>query len=442
MNTDRKSVASTVTNRCADHAATNPLTTRSAIAGRNRRGAVLGLLAVLLPVLAILSAFCINTAQMQLTRTELMVATDAAARAGGRALSETQEVSAAKTAAATTAAMNLVNGEPLQLRTDDAANEIEFGITTQPNGLNGRYVFQKIPTAQVASGNEVASAMRVLGRRDSGSLSGRVPLVIPGVLNASDFESTQDAVAMQVDRDISIVLDRSGSMSWITFDWPNGTSPWNNTVRNAAIDAGVMYYHWRYGYQYTYGNDSDSYQQWAWENYFNLGPAPQRPWDDLVAAVNAFLNVLDNTSQEEQVSVASYSSNSTLDTWLEKDFQVVRDTVDDLYVGGNTAIGKGMESGITALLASAARPYASKTMVVMTDGMHNSGIDPETVTTNLVGQYNLTIHTVTFGSGADQAKMKRVANKGGGKHYHASSGAELVAIFEEIANNLPTIITE
>ncbi len=370
--------------------------------GSGRRGAVMGLLAVLLPVLAILAAFCINTVQMQLTRTELMVATDSA-RAGGRAFSETQTVSAAKTAAATTAAMNLVNGEPLQLRTNDAANEIEFGQTTQPNGVNGRYVFVKIPTSQVSSGQKIASAVRILGRRDGGALSGRVPLVIPGVLNASDFATVQDAVAMQVDRDISVVLDRSGSMAEVTFDWPRNKSPFSTTAMNAGVSAGKLT---RYGSSYYYANgvDSTTYQQWAWESHYNLGPAPQMPWQDLVRAVHAFLQVLDNTSQEEQVSVASYSSSATLDCYLEKNFQTVRNVVGNLSTGGNTAIGRGMQSGIRALLASAARPYASKTMVVMTDGIHNSGVSPESVATQLMASYNLTIHTVTFGEARTRTK--------------------------------------
>ncbi len=401
----------------------------------------MGLLAVLLPVLAILAAFCINTAQMQLTRTELMVATDAAARAGGRAFSETQTVSAAKTAAVTTAAMNLVNGEPLQLRSDDASNEIEFGKTIQSSGVSGRYTFQKIPTSQVAAGQQVASAFRVLGRRDGGSLNGRVPLVIPGLLNTNDFATTQDAVAMQVDRDISLVLDRSGSMLDVTFNWPSNKSPWSTGALNAGVAAGKLT-KYNGNYYYANGNDSTTYQQWAWQNHYNLGTPPTTPWQDLLAAVNAFLNVLDTTSQEEQVSVASYATNATLDTYLEKNFQVIRSTVNGLQPGGNTAIGRGMQSGITALLRNEARPYASKTMVVMTDGIHNTGASPESVATTLMNSYLLTIHTVTFGPGADQNKMRTVANIGGGKHYHAASGAQLVAIFEEIANNLPTILTE
>ncbi len=406
-----------------------------------RRGAVLGLMAILLPVLAILAAFCVNLAQMQLTRTELMVATDAAARAGGRAFSEIQTVEAAKTVAMNTAAMNMVYGEPLQLRTDDGANEMEFGFTNQPDGDEGRYYFEKIPTSQVASGAVFASAFRVHGRRDGGSISGPVPLVIPGLLDANEFTTEQLSVAMQVDRDISLVLDRSGSMDDLEVDWPSGTSPYYTSTMNAGVAAGQLYTRWG-RYYLTNGNTVADYEKWAWEDHYGLGPFPTSAWQDLVVAVDAFLDVLDETSQEEQVSVASYSSTATLDCYLEKDFQIVRNVVSGLDTGGNTAIGRGMEQGILALLNAAARPFAAKTMVVMTDGIHNTGINPTTVANNLVSSYNLTIHTVTFGDGADQALMQQVASIGGGKHYHASNGAELVAIFEEIANNLPTILTQ
>ncbi len=418
---------------------------KSPLGSRNhpssRRGSVMALMAFLLPVLALLAAFCINSAQMQLTRTELIVATDAAARAGGRAFSEEQTVTAAKTAAFVTAALNNVDGEPLRLRMEDAANEIEFGETTQPDGVLGRYYFQKIDTSVVESGQEIASAIRVNGRRDSGSLSGRVPLIIPGMLNASDFGTSQLSVAMQVDRDISLILDRSGSMSWVDWDWPQGTSPWSSSALNAGVGAGLLTTH-NGSYYYASGVSSTEYKSWAWEDFYNLGPAPTAPWDDLVLAVEAFLDVLDLTSQEEQVSVASYSSWASLDTWLEKDFNVIRNTVGNLNTGGATAIGLGMQEGIQSLLDSAARPYAAKTMVVMTDGIHNSGIGPVSVASSLMGSYNLTIHTVTFGDGADQALMQQVAAIGGGKHYHAATGAQLVAIFEEIANNLPTILTK
>ncbi len=409
-----------------------------------RRGSVMTLMAFVLPVMAILAAFCVNSAHIQLTRTELVVATDAAARAGGRAFSEMQTVSAAKNAAKVTAALNTIDGKPLRLRKNNSANEIEFGETVQHGGTSSRYEFVKIPTSTINNG-KVASAVRINGIRDFNSLSGRVPMIIPGLLNQHDFGTSQASVAMQVDRDISMIIDRSGSMSSIRFDWPRGKSPWYTSTKQAGYEAGLMRRYRRgsiYRYSYASGVNSTSYQQWAWEHHYNLGPAPQRPWDDLLKAVNAFLDVLDDTSQEEQVSLASYSSSATLDVNLEKNHEVVRTKVNKLRVSGATAIGRGMQEGIQALLSASARPYAAKTMVVMTDGMHNSGINPRTVAQGFMGRYLLTIHTVTFGSGADQKLMQQVATIGGGKHYHADDGNELVEIFEEIANNLPTILTK
>ena len=155
-------------------------------AKKRRRGTVMAMTAIVLPVLAILAAFAINAAQMQLTRTELAIATDAAARAGGRAFSEVQTVDAAQDAAVATAALNEVNGEPLRLRGGDADGEIEFGSTQQFGGTESRYHFVKIPTHEVRNGT-VASAIRIWGRRNNGSLSGDVPLIIPGLLNTNRF---------------------------------------------------------------------------------------------------------------------------------------------------------------------------------------------------------------------------------------------------------------
>ncbi len=412
---------------------------------RIRRGSVMGLMAILFPVLAILAAFCINAAQMQLNRTELVVATDAAARAGGRAFSELQSVHSAQSAAIATAALNTVNGEPLLLRRDDRAGEISFGLTTQPDGLHGRYEFEKIPTDLVRQGNGLASAVRVHGTCNAWSLNGRIPFVIPGLLEQSDFETFHSAVAMQVDRDISIVLDRSGSMDDLVFNWPSNKSPWYTSTKDAGVDAGLLtsrYTSRGKRYYYASGENSVSYQQWVWQEYYQLGPAPTMPWQDLVSAVNGFLDVLEGTSQQEQVSIASYSTYASLDTSLEKDFDIVRSTVGNLTTGGWTAIGQGMEEGNESLLNSSARPYAAKTMVVMTDGIHNYGISPSAVAEDLMRAHSLTIHTVTFGDGADQALMQQVAGIGGGKHYHAATGSELIAVFEEIANNLPTILTK
>ena len=51
---------------------------------RQRRGAVIPMLAILLPVVIILAAFAINIAYLELNRTEMFIASDAVSRATGR----------------------------------------------------------------------------------------------------------------------------------------------------------------------------------------------------------------------------------------------------------------------------------------------------------------------------------------------------------------------
>ena len=55
---------------------------------------------------------------------------------------------------------------------------------------------------------------------------------------------------------------------------------------------------------------------------------------------------------------------------------------------------------------------------------------------------DIMIHTITFSDDADITRMKAVAAATGGKHFHATSQAELTAIFKEIAATLPVMLTE
>ncbi len=153
--------------------------------------------------------------------------------------------------------------------------------------------------------------------------------------------------------------------------------------------------------------------------------------------------MLNTTDQEEQLSLATFDSRGYLNHYLETDFSIVQNTVNRTIPYSGTSIGEGMQQAISTLTAGDARPYAAKTIVVLTDGVNNAGeISPVTVATSIVSSQNVTIHTVTFTPGADQEAMQAVANIGGGKHYHADEGNALIEIFEEIANNLPTIITD
>lgn len=419
--------------------------TRQSIS-RHRRGALVVLFALILPICFLLTAFAINIAFVQLSRTELLVATDAAARAGGRAMSQFQDVDDAKLAAQITAALNTVAGSPLKVSFEDSDDEIEFGISRASETSN-RYVFLKIPTVAVRNGSRSANAVRVNGKLNDDSLNGTLRSLFPAMGLKDTFDLEQQAVATQVDRDIALILDRSGSMNSVSFSWPRGKNPWSDEVINAAVAAGIMNVYTssrgRTRYSYARGYNETSFYQWAWEEYYGLGRAPKSAWDDLVNAVDTFLGVLEETEQNERVSLATYSTAATLNLELVTDYDLVRNELDGISPAGSTAIGYGLQTGLPSLLnVDLARRFAAKTIVVMTDGMHNRGIDPVDVAQEIAAQYDVTIHTVTFGHRADQERMQRVAEIGGGNHYHAATGEELIDVFEEIANNLPTLITQ
>lgn len=507
---------------------------------KNRAAAIMPLFALLLPVLLIFAGFAVNLAYMQLVSTELKVATDAAAHAGGRAMSlkqsadVNQSISDTIAQAKLTAQANLVGGRVLSVGAGEEESQIQltFGKSIRANNGNGMYEFTEIPLNQITNGSQRPSSLAVLGNIE-------LPMVF-GVLKfneASDgssgggitrglssFNPFRRSIATQVDRDIALVLDRSGSMlyyrdevgledtlqalynSWITVTEPGYTkyhywrwrrSGWQDRGYHKPSDA-----HWSwqirdssdtqwqgptttsqrriswseyqdatdYLYDRTYSNNV-IYHLEAWTNsshtlgdtysssenseltnemakychdwkYVNGAPRYSRWWY-LDQGVHAFLDVLDTTDQEELVSLVTFSSSATLDLGLQDSYGQIRNMVDDINPYGGTAIGDGMTTGLPPIVnGEAARPFAAKTIVVLTDGENNNGQDPGDAVEEIMGQYAVTIHTVTFTLGADQSAMQSVAEAGHGRHYHADDGTALISIFEEIANNLPTILTE
>lgn len=67
----------------------------------HRRGVVVPLVAVILPVIMILAAFAVNLSYIELTRTELRIAADAATRAAGRTLIDTNDLALSRSSCAT-----------------------------------------------------------------------------------------------------------------------------------------------------------------------------------------------------------------------------------------------------------------------------------------------------------------------------------------------------
>jgi len=316
---------------------------------------MLVLIAIMMFLFLIVVAFSIDIAQMHLARTELRSSTDAAANAAATTLADTLDRNLAIQRGQQIAQANLVNGQPLLL----ADGDFQFGRSDRQ--VNGKYAFN--------AGEAPFNGVRVNGQRTTGSLSGPVPLFFGNVTGTSIFEPEAFATATYVERDITLVVDRSGS------------------------------------------------------------------------AIRIFTDLLATTPVDEQIGLASYNDRASEDVQLTENFAEVNNAMDRLRTGGFTSISRGMQAGQEIALRGRPPEFVERTMIVMTDGRHNRGPEPRVVATDLAAD-GVTIHTITFGAGADFGGMQDVARIGGGRHFHATNGDQLRDIYREIALTLGTVLTE
>ncbi len=163
-------------------------------------------------VFIVTAAFTVDYAYMQLVRTELRSATDAAAKAGAEALSRTQDANAARFEAIRYAAANSVGGRPFRLNN----NDITIGRVS--SNANGKWNFQ--------AGGSPPNAVRVNSRTGNGYANEAVPLYFSGVLGQSGFTPQCQSTAGQQDVEVCLCLDRSGSMNFdmsgVDYSFPSG----------------------------------------------------------------------------------------------------------------------------------------------------------------------------------------------------------------------------
>jgi len=233
---------------------------------------------------------------------------------------------------------------------------------------------------------EPLTSVRVEGERSENSAQGPVSLFFGQFLGQSEFQPTQVATASSSVRDIALILDVSGSMN-ITED---GVS------RIASLRD----------------------------------------------AVSVFIDEIEATSPNTQISLTTYSTAATRVTPITGDLDSVVDTAGTLEAAGFTNIRQALRFGSDSLIQDPlTRAFADKTIVLMTDGNYNVGGNP-TPSAVVAADRGHSIHTVTFSSGANQNIMREVAEIGGGLHLHADDGADLVTAFRDIARALSVTLVE
>ena len=369
--------------------------------GAIRKGAIVVLFAILLPVQMIFLGFCIDFANMHRVRNEARVIADLSSKAAADALARSggDENLAIATAQAV-AASNTIGGVFHSLD----PSEIVFGRAQEQ--ADGSFAFNQ--------GETPPNSVRVFANRTDAHPNGPVGLFFGNFYGRSEFPFTQTATSSFRDVEICLVLDRSISMKY-----PIDGNSGNNSVRCQI-------------------------------------PTPNSRWAGLERAVDVFLDELDATPVRERVGVVTFASDttprcnpavsftaSTLDQPLTESTAAIRGVMTNYSNSvwfGSTDITSGIIEATDHMLA-ASNPAKDRFIVVLTDGVHRvEETEPSDAAAD-AAQQGFIVHTITFSSEADIADMQLTAQRGGGEHWHADSEDELQLIFRRLAGSL-AIITE
>ena len=185
----------------------------------------------------------------------------------------------------------------------------------------------------------------------------------------------------------------------------------------------------------------------------------------LEALKKVAINFVDRRPND-RIGIVVYAGESFTQTPITSDKGIVKRTISELKWGqleGGTAIGMGLGSAVNRLKESTAK---SKIIILLTDGVNNSGnIDPRTAT-ELAKELEIKTYTIGIGTNGmadfpwskdprtgklqfrkqqveiDEALLKEIASETAGKYFRATDNTSLKEIYDEIDSLEKTKIEE
>jgi Ca-activated chloride channel family protein len=392
----------------------------------DRRGAVHVLVAAMMMVFIIAAALTVDVSYMQLIRTELRTATDAAAKAGTEALIRTQDQATAKAEAVRYAGLNNVGGSPFVI----TENDVHLGRVVPGSG--GKWTFQE--------GGTPLNAVRVDGNVGGGATTAAKPLFFGPALGVADFSTSHKSTAAKQEVEICLCLDRSGSMLW---DMSGTDSSYTTPNPNLSTFSA-----WGTNWQYALSPPHPSGSRWA----------------VLGNAIDLFLDEASKYRLRPRTALVTWGTDYTMPIapgtvygaaevdvnlpWYSGfDWEVNKTSIEaaiDVRTAnpmmGGTNMSAGIDEAVGVLTGPRSQVFTTKIMILLSDGQWNAGRDPllAAADANAAG---VTIHTISMLS-IDTWTLQQIANATDGDFYQANDEATLRAAFEEIARSLPIVFTE
>jgi Ca-activated chloride channel family protein len=158
---------------------------------------------------------------------------------------------------------------------------------------------------------------------------------------------------------------------------------------------------------------------------------------------------------DDRIGVVVYAGESYTKTPITTDEVITLKAIESIEFDGvlenGTAIGMGLATAVNRLKDSKA---LSRVIILMTDGMNNTGqLDPK-IASELALEYGIKVYTIGIGRNGnapspipqiggsfimrnmpveiDEDLMKEIADKTGGKYYRATDNKKLQEIYAEI----------
>lgn len=173
-----------------------------------------------------------------------------------------------------------------------------------------------------------------------------------------------------------------------------------------------------------------------------------------------------NRRPNDRIGIVVYAGESFTQTPITSDKGIIKRTIADIKWGqleGGTAIGMGLGSAVNRLKESEAK---SKVIILLTDGVNNSGfVDPKTAT-ELAKELNIKVYTIGIGTNGmadfpyskdprtgklqfrkqqveiDEELLQFIASETQGQYFRATDNTKLQDIYDEIDTLEKTKIEE
>lgn len=158
----------------------------------------------------------------------------------------------------------------------------------------------------------------------------------------------------------------------------------------------------------------------------------------------------------DRIGLVEYAGESYTKTPITSDKAIVLRSLKSIkynqIIEGGTAIGMGLATAVNRLKDSKAK---SKVIILLTDGVNNSGSINPTIASELALEFKIKVYTIGLGTNGtavspismdqrgriqygrrkveiDEALLKEIAKVTGGKYFRATNNKKLETIYEEI----------